>query len=116
MIEEQFRDHLIASHIERVSYNRALDYTLPYVVLTVISKTNEGLGLTRARIQCDCYGHSWGQAKIIAREVTDAIITMPINAAFASYRLNEIEGYEDDPGFFRVIVEADLHFVERETF
>lgn len=84
-MEEAFRSILLgASGVtaisgSRISYGSATQgAALPYVVLHVIGDNEEHTykgpdGLSQGRVQADCYGVTYAQAKLLSRAVRSAL-------------------------------------------
>jgi len=84
-MEEQFRALLLAeTPITEVAGNRISwgsaeqGAALPYIVLHVIDDAEEHTysgpdGLSQGRVQVDCYGATYGQAKTLSRHVRAAL-------------------------------------------
>ena len=84
-MEEAFRSILLsassvtATSGPRISYGSAAQgAALPYVVLHVIGDNEEHTykgpdGLSQGRVQVDCYGATYAQAKLLSRAVRAAL-------------------------------------------
>ena len=84
-MEEAFRSILLGASAvtaisgSRISYGSAAQgAALPYVVLHVIGDNEEHTykgpdGLSQGRVQADCYGTTYAQAKLLSRAVRAAL-------------------------------------------
>lgn len=114
MIEADLYNH-VNSSVGALYQNRALsNATFPYTVQRLISKSDAGLGNTRARFQFDVFGQTYGQAKDTAVQVAAAILSFPLG--FATYRATEMDLYDPDVDIYRVMIDAIVYYVERSEF
>ena len=91
----------------------------PYVVQTLISKTEVGMGVTRYRFQLDSWADTYAQAKNQAQQITAAIRSLELGPAAnvsANYRENEQDLYERETSLHRVSIDAVLFYEEKPTF
>ena len=126
MIGEDFKDHCEANTPSATGgffMNRApARVTDSYVVQRLISKTDSEMGTMRARYQFDIYAvdpDGLGKVKVIADELTTAIRSFQTSAHddyFASYRAVEMEVYNPDVNYHRVMLDAIIYFDERKIF
>lgn len=121
-IEAQVREHIEGETDKPVYMNRAPSgVDPPYIVQRLITKNNHGMGATQARIQFDIFGkdpNGYGQAKGISVSLNDTIFDLSesIDDIAGSYRVSEMETFDDSVNYYRIIVDAMVYYDERETF
>lgn len=111
-MEEEFRSILLGTAAvtgiagSRISYGSAAQgAALPYIVLHVIGDNEEHTykgpdGLSQGRVQADCYGATYAQAKLLSRAVRAALDGYRggnFRAIFHASTRDEREGGTNEP-------------------
>ena len=90
-----------------------------YVTQRLIARTDAGLGTSRFRFQFDIFAvdpNGYGKVKAISEELTAAIRSFPGGDIFYTSRAMEMEMFDPDVNYYRVMLDAIVMYDEIKLF